>query len=309
MLKQIIETSLNLVPEKAQLEMGNFLWRGQMDLGILFLGARKESINVNGIKTSYITMGDPKNEVYIALPGFSDSKESYLVLGKLLSTKYRFIAVDVPGFGESEHLPIEYSAENYALWFYNFTLALGIKKFHGFGNSLGGAILGEYAHLNQDSLLSITLACSAGIFQEEVMSFYSEYQNGKNLFLVNHENDFDLFLDRLFFKKPLVPYPIQKFLYLKYKNNKEHFTNIMNGLTKDFLGNKQYLRLEERYSKLETNTLVIWGQHDSLFPVSYGELLSSYIPNSRFKVIQNSGHLPHVETPRKLASEIWDFLN
>jgi pimeloyl-ACP methyl ester carboxylesterase len=55
-------------------------------------------------------------------------------------------------------------------------------------------------------------------------------------------------------------------------------------------------------------TLVIWGEHDALVPLSVGELLHAEIEGSRLVVIPGAGHVPMHDDPRSVSDAILEFL-
>jgi pimeloyl-ACP methyl ester carboxylesterase len=67
----------------------------------------------------------------------------------------------------------------------------------------------------------------------------------------------------------------------------------------------------ERYAGLDPaeyeNSLVIWGEHDRVFPVAIGRQLSELL-GAEFVVIEGTAHAPHIERPRQVNSILVDFL-
>src|SRR2546421_645229 len=81
----------------------------------------------------------------VALHGLGGTKASFLPTLAALADAYRVIAVDLPGFGESDK-PI--GAAYDAPWFARATTALldalGIERAHLVGNSMGGRVAIEH---------------------------------------------------------------------------------------------------------------------------------------------------------------------
>ena len=48
-------------------------------------------------------------------------------------------------------------------------------------------------------------------------------------------------------------------------------------------------------------SLVLWGEEDGIVSASYGESLAAAIPGSRFELIANAGHMPHLERPSEFV--------
>ena len=54
--------------------------------------------------------------------------------------------------------------------------------------------------------------------------------------------------------------------------------------------------------------LVIWGAADRIYPPEHGRVFAQALPNAQFRLIDEAGHLPQLETPALLADLIGDFV-
>ena len=59
---------------------------------------------------------------------------------------------------------------------------------------------------------------------------------------------------------------------------------------------------------LRVPTLVVAGRYDVICGVRWGEELNKLIPNSRLVVLENSGHLGHLEEPERFAEAVATFV-
>ncbi len=59
---------------------------------------------------------------------------------------------------------------------------------------------------------------------------------------------------------------------------------------------------------IEVRTLIIWGDHDWVVPLSVGERLHGNLENSEIRVIPNCGHIPQEEQPQVTANLITAYL-
>ncbi|HQT90196.1 MAG TPA: alpha/beta hydrolase [Acidiphilium sp.] len=57
-----------------------------------------------------------------------------------------------------------------------------------------------------------------------------------------------------------------------------------------------------RLGALTMSTLVLWGERDALVPLATGRHLAAALPNARFEVLTNCGHLPTLEKPSEAAA-------
>jgi len=60
--------------------------------------------------------------------------------------------------------------------------------------------------------------------------------------------------------------------------------------------------------RIAAPTLVIWGEHDKICPVSIGHRIVASIPGSRLVVIEGAAHNPMWEQPDEFDREVLDFL-
>jgi pimeloyl-ACP methyl ester carboxylesterase len=55
-------------------------------------------------------------------------------------------------------------------------------------------------------------------------------------------------------------------------------------------------------------TMIIWGEHDGIIPVTHAHAAHELIPTSRLEIIPGVGHFPHVEQPETFAELLVDFV-
>jgi len=65
--------------------------------------------------------------------------------------------------------------------------------------------------------------------------------------------------------------------------------------------------LAERLAAVTVPTLVLWGQSDRIVDPDYGRAYAAAIPGARYRMLDQTGHLPQLETPALALGPIWDF--
>jgi len=63
-----------------------------------------------------------------------------------------------------------------------------------------------------------------------------------------------------------------------------------------------------KFKEIRHTTLILWGEHDRLFPPQVGRDLQAAIPGSRLIVIPDAGHIPQWEQPQAVNRHLIDFL-
>jgi len=66
--------------------------------------------------------------------------------------------------------------------------------------------------------------------------------------------------------------------------------------------------ISARYATIELPTLILWCDHDRVVPVGIGLKLSREMPNARFGLVNECGHMPQEEQPEQTMLQIRDFL-
>ena len=60
--------------------------------------------------------------------------------------------------------------------------------------------------------------------------------------------------------------------------------------------------------RLQTPTLIVQCSDDLIAPVSVGAYLNEQIPNSTLRIVENTGHCPHLSAPEACADAMDEFL-
>ena len=66
-------------------------------------------------------------------------------------------------------------------------------------------------------------------------------------------------------------------------------------------------KLARRLGRVKTPVMVVWGESDKVIDPEYGRAFAQAFPNSRFKLIQEAGHLPHIEQPERVLKLVLLF--
>jgi pimeloyl-ACP methyl ester carboxylesterase len=117
--------------------------------------AQPESVflQVNGLKLHHLAWGDPQAPALVCVHGLTGSGHAFDGLARRMSDRYRVIAVDVRGRGDSAWATDgEYTQQAYVADLEGVVDALGLGKFTLCGTSMGGRIAMEYAGRHPEKL-------------------------------------------------------------------------------------------------------------------------------------------------------------
>lgn len=266
-------------------------------------GLSRHHLTVNGSRFAYLEGG--QGTPMVLLHGFGADKDNWTRLGRFLTPHYRVIAPDLPGFGETpppkdNNYTIRIQAERIR----NLIRTLGIKRHHLAGSSMGGAIAGAYASAYPSDTLSLTLFAPAGIAKADPSEMFKQIDDGRHMPLIaRSDQEFEQLLDFVFTERPFIPGPVKSMLARRAVKKYPHYQNIFSQLfpTKE-------VPLENLLNGLTVPTLIIWGEKDRVLHPSGAKILVPVIPNAKFQIMSNVGHLPMLEAPNKTAGIVMSFL-
>src|SRR5579875_489556 len=103
-------------------------------------------ITIRGLRLHYLESGKPAQPTVICIHGLTNNAHDFEPLAAHLADRYRVIALDVRGRGESQWgPPADYHIPNYVEDLNAFIDALAIERVSRIGNSMGGRISILYA--------------------------------------------------------------------------------------------------------------------------------------------------------------------
>ena len=54
--------------------------------------------------------------------------------------------------------------------------------------------------------------------------------------------------------------------------------------------------------------LFVWGQNDTLIPVSHAHRAHAQVPTSRLEIFEDSGHFPQLDEPKRFVEVLSEFI-
>lgn len=245
---------------------------------------------VDGLAIRYADEG--KGPLILFLHGWKDSLHTFDSIAPALSSSFRVVRLDLPGFGESEMPAFPWKLDNYVLFVNDFLSKLNIKPDIIVGHSLGGRILIKGVSTKELYPKKIVLISSAGIAKRRTM---------RNLVLTA--------LAKIAKAATLLPplcfwrTELRRTLYTWIGSDyfaagamRRTFLNIIGEDLRSFA------------SAITMPTLLIWGSEDKTTPLSDGERLSKIIKGSRLRIIPGAGHFVHRERSAEVIHIIREFI-
>jgi 2-hydroxy-6-oxonona-2,4-dienedioate hydrolase len=235
----------------------------------------------------------------LLLHGLGGSIESWNNNINFLSTKFRIIALDLPGFGLSDKPKMSYSIKFYVSFLEKFVKRIKINHLFIIGSSLGGHIAVEFALKNRKMVDKLILISPAGCLPK---SFKGTRELKRFLRIVNAKSSRDIGRILTSIDTSIVNPSYADIMYkrLSLPGAKGAFISALKG-------SARAQRYNNQLEKIDTSMLLIWGKKDRMIPLKFIRPFMEH-GNSRIIIIENCGHRPHVENPRLFNKVVKDFL-
>jgi len=260
----------------------------------------EQKILISGLETNYKIIGDentslPASRQVLILHGWGGSSDSWIKIQKILAVQgYKVISPDFPGFGKSKTPAKPWDLDDYTKWLVDFIKFLKLKKISIIAHSFGGRVVVKFAAGYPKKINKLILCSPAGI------KIKPDFKWRTALY-------FNSVGDAVFSLKPLKVFKnAARNLFYVFLRRTDYVK--AKGVMRETM--KKVLRedLSPCFSKINAETLIIWGKKDKMIPVKYSSAFKNNIEGSKLEILPRVGHSPHLENPEKLLEIITNFL-
>lgn len=271
---------------------------------------RSHFVNVDGARVHYQEFGEATKPAMILIHGYTASVYVWKTAAPLLAdADFRVIAVDLLGFGYSEKPAwFDYSIQSQARMVSRFMNRLGIGRAVIVGSSYGGAVALNLTLDNPESVEKLVLVdavCNDEPKNHPILKLAAVPGIGEALT--------PFLCDSKFFMKFRMQGTLAKANHAMI--TKDRINSIIRPLHAAD-GHRSVLatsrnwnakRLEQDAHLINAQTLIIWGDSDTVIPIKNGYKLHEKILNSRFVILKDCGHVPQEEKSEIFAELISEF--
>lgn len=262
----------------------------------------------NGDRWSYMAAGEPESgnptkPVIVCLHGYGGSSVDWRYQLHELSDKYHVIAWNAPGYMLSDELKTDYpTSKDYADALADFCNALKLDKVYLLGNSFGSRVAQCFAYYYPERVIKLAFAGpSAGrknISYEERERYinmrYDQIKDGTFAFANKR-------VEAL-----LAPNASPELIELARKGMRGTSSRM-------FMRGTNFIMAEDHYpekvaTKATMPMLIIAGAEDKISPIATNaEPMKKAFINSKLEILQDVGHLPHLEAYKQVNQLVRDF--
>jgi pimeloyl-ACP methyl ester carboxylesterase len=233
----------------------------------------------------------------VLLHGLADDVGVWESVVPALAAKHRVIALDQIGFGRSDKPLLSYRVTTFVDFLDGFRNELKIDRASVVGNSLGGWVAADFALAHPDRVDRLVLCDAAGY------AAVVKNMNPRALSALRLASRDDIrylgpltFHDKRFYEDVDLAFK-QRVTAGDSYTVKQVLESMVRG--EDVL--------DGRVGAIHRPTLILWGRDDKIIPLNFAERFHKEITGSRLEVIDNCGHMPHVECSDKFNHALLKF--
>jgi pimeloyl-ACP methyl ester carboxylesterase len=266
--------------------------------------ANLKTVTLHGDRVAYRDEGT--GEVLLLVHGMGGSSNTWSGVIPLLAKKYRVIAPDLLGHGESDKPRGDYSVGAFAVLLRDLLDALDVPRVTVVGHSLGGGIAMQFAHQHRQYCERLVLISSGG-FGGDV---------GRVLRLLSLPGS-ELVLPVVASRPAVAAGNALRALMgssdrfkarpsLSNRDNRQAFLRTLRSVV-DFRG-QAVCALNRLGFHGVLPALIISGDEDRVIPVEHARAAHRMLPDSRLHIMSGVHHHPPTERPETVARLIDDFV-
>ena len=231
--------------------------------------------------------------------GFMGGSKQWAAQKESFGSDFRICAVDLPGYGESSHLPAPDRIRNFAEFVLDKLSEEGIDQFHLIGHSMGGMVVQEILSLAPSRVDKLVLYGTGA--SGKLADRFETFAESKRRAMEDGARATARLISATWFLERENSSVYESCAAIAERSSLQ---SICAGL--DAMENWS---LVSELSKITVPTLVIWGDKDRTYSWKQTEELWRKIPDSNLAVIPLCAHAVHLENPSLFNAIVKEFLD
>lgn len=281
-----------------------------IQLNIRFVNRPKTaSINSDGLNINYLEWGEASSPTLLLLHGFTSHAHCWDFLSDSLCSKYRVIALDLPGHGDSEWSKSGYSVKIFRKALASFCDQMGLESFSLLGISLGGMIGMDFASRYRQRVNKLIIVDAGpkvpnGGRRDQIVQFFG----GRSHFTSPE----DAFAYRRNQEARCIEYMER---YLTYYAVKQTGDGTWTWKYDSLFRNPLLLLLKTRAPNLwecltdiKCPVLILNGESSPVLKRDDAEKMAGLIADCKLVTFKDTAHRIHIERPQEFEDEVRTFL-
>lgn len=272
----------------------------------------EREVDVHGHKMSYRIAGD--GPVILLVHGIAGTSEAWTDVMERLAGRYTLIAPDLPGHGNSDKPPGDYSLGSLASMLRDLMVTLGYDHATMVGHSLGGGVVMQFVYQFPQRCERLVLVSSGGLGRDVNLLLRAACLPGADLFLSATASPIaaagsaiSAGLGRFGWRPgPDLEEVARGFASLSDTQTRAAFLHTLKSVVG--VEGQRVNAADRLYLASEIPTLLIAGGHDPIIPAKHSQDAHEMMPGSELVVFPDAGHMPFADEPAPFARTLREFI-
>jgi pimeloyl-ACP methyl ester carboxylesterase len=270
-------------------------------------------VKIHGHEVGYRSTGS--GPAVLLVHGMAGSSRTWGPLMARLRDRYTLIAPDLLGHGESAKPTGDYSIGAFASGLRDLLSVLGIERASIVGQSLGGGVAMQLCYQHPELCERMVLVGSGGLGREVSWVLRALALPGNeyvtplafHFFLRDRGDGLGVLLKRIGWHAPHAIEMWRAYTSLAEASSRAAFFRTLRAVIDS--GGQAVSAHDRLYLTNGMPTLIVWGEQDSVIPVTHAHAAYRAMPGSRLEIFEGAGHFLHVEEPDRFARSLGEFID
>jgi pimeloyl-ACP methyl ester carboxylesterase len=269
-------------------------------------------VQLHGHRIAYRRCGS--GPALLLIHGLAGSSSTWADVLPALAQQFTVVSPDLPGHGDSDKAPGDYSLGSLASVLRDLLAVLDIERATIIGHSLGGGIAMQFAYQYPESCDRLVLVDSGGLGREVSWMLRALALPGSELvmpllfpgFVRDWGDSLERFLHARGIRFGRLSESWRAYASLTHADNRQAFVRTVRAVID--AGGQSVSAVDRLYLTSEIPTLIVWGDQDGIIPIAHAHSAHEAMPESQLSVVEGAGHFPHVEEPAQFARIVTSFV-
>ena len=274
--------------------------------------AELKYLELHGDRIAYRDAGS--GETVLLIHGMAGSSDTWRAVIPQLAKKYRVVAPDLLGHGQSDKPRGDYSLGAFAVWLRDLLDELGVTRATIVGQSLGGGVAMQFVYQHPDYCQRLVLISSGGLGPDVGWTLRLLSAPGAEFILpiiapspvLTAGNKLRSWFIAAGIQSPRGAELWSAYSSLADKPTRQAFLRTLRSVV-DYRG-QAVSALNRLHLTSNLPTMAIWGDRDTIIPVHHAHAAHEVRSDSRLEILAGVGHFPQVERPTEVVELIDDFI-
>ena len=270
-------------------------------------------IEIHGMRQAVVDEGDG-DEVLLLIHGMAGSAQTWRAVLPQLAKKYRVIAPDLLGHGQSSKPRTDYSLGAFAVGLRDLLDELGVESATVVGQSLGGGVAMQFLYQHPEYCRRLVLISSGGLGPDVGLILRLLAAPGAEFVMpviapspvLRAGNAVKSWLSAAGLRSPRGAEMWSAYSSFGDGETRHAFLRTLRSVV-DYRG--QAVSALNRLNLREgLPILAIWGEDDNIIPVDHAYAALEARPDCRLEILPGVGHFAQVEAPDKVIELLDEFI-